>query len=289
MNKLITIICLSFYLLPNSSEQILIMKKTLDSIRNNNPAITAYEAYELAEAHMKNNNSNFQSNNNKSNNKLYTYYYTLTKKVENGKETILSNGGQFISFTSKGACYDSDKDGFSVNNGVLKLTSNSDLYLKYKGESYWGEATYTFSKDQNILNVITNNNIVYVYKKADPPSGVETSSLIKKKESSSGGAVMTPYVPPSQGYSPPSVVIGGNSSQPEKQVREIKTRETCSRCGGKRRIVYNTYPTMFGTQDHPVRCSECGETHLRSVGHSHITCPDCNGRGYKERTSYKYE
>lgn len=218
-----------------------------------------------------------------------TYYYRLSKEKIGGKENTEVTGGQFITITEH-YCYDSDSSGKDLGNGILYFDSNSSQKLNiFVGECYYGNARYKFSSDYSILNIEINRSLIYVYKRSSPPSGVETSSLIKKKESSSGGAVMTPYVPPSQGYSPPSVVIGGNSTQPEKQVREIKTRETCSRCGGKKRIVYNTYPSMFGLQDHPVRCSECGETHPRSVGHSHITCPDCNGRGYKEHTSYKYE
>lgn len=46
---------------------------------------------------------------------------------------------------------------------------------------------------------------------------------------------------------------------------------------------------MFGHDDHEVRCNECGEYHLSSIGHSHIDCPDCGGRGYKERINYTYE
>ena len=218
-----------------------------------------------------------------------TYYYRLSKEIIEGETNTEVSGGQFITITEY-YCYDSDFAGKNIGNGVLYLDSNSSQKLNiFVGNCYYGNAIYKFSSDYSILNIEINSSLIYVYKRSSPPSGVKTSSLIKKKEGSSGGTVMVPYTPPSQGYGPPPAVLGGNSSQPEKQVREIKTRETCSRCGGKGRIVYNTYPPMFGAQDHPVRCSECGETHLRSVGHSHITCPDCNGRGYKEHTSYKYE
>lgn len=218
-----------------------------------------------------------------------TYYYRLSKEKIGGKENNEVTGGQFITIT-KHYCYDSDSAGKNIGNGTLYLDSNSSQKLNiFVGDCYYGNARYKFSSDYSILNIEISSSLIYVYKRSSPPSGVETSSLIKKKESSSGGAVMTPYVPPSQGYDPPPVVIGGNSTQPEKQVREIKTREPCPRCGGKKRIVYNTYPSMFGLQDHQVRCSECGETHPRSVGHSHIDCPDCKGSGYKERTSYTYE
>lgn len=219
-----------------------------------------------------------------------TNYYRLSKEILGGKENTEVSGGQFITITEY-LCYDSDITGKDIGNGTLYLDSDSSQTLHiFVGDSYYGKKVrYKFSSDYSILNIEINSSLIYVYKRSSPPSGVKTSSLIKKKGESSGGAVTTPYTPPSQGYGPPPVVIGGNSTQPEKQVREIKTRETCSRCGGKKRIVYNTYPSRFGLQDHPVRCSECGETHLRSVGHSHITCPDCNGRGYKERISYKYE
>ena len=83
---------------------------------------------------------------------------------------------------------------------------------------------------------------------------------------------------------------GGNlPNKPQKQTVARTVREDCKRCGGKKRIVHNTHTPMFGMNDEKVRCPECGEYHLRSMGHTHIDCPECNGRGYKERTTYTYE
>ena len=60
----------------------------------------------------------------------------------------------------------------------------------------------------------------------------------------------------------------------------ISVDHKCSRCNGTGRIVYDTHPTQFGLQDTKVKCNECGEYHLKSTGHTHITCPQCGGKGH---------
>ena len=47
-----------------------------------------------------------------------TYYYKLTKRVKDGVPYTNVSGGQFITFIDK-ACYESDKNGFSVEHGRL--------------------------------------------------------------------------------------------------------------------------------------------------------------------------
>lgn len=59
-----------------------------------------------------------------------------------------------------------------------------------------------------------------------------------------------------------------------------QTRHNCPLCNGQRRIVKDTYPSLFGTSDYKVRCNECGGYFMRSTGHTHITCPQCHGKGY---------
>lgn len=58
------------------------------------------------------------------------------------------------------------------------------------------------------------------------------------------------------------------------------TKHTCPLCNGKKRIVKDTHPAMFGTENYKVRCDECGGYFLRSTGHTHVTCPQCHGKGY---------
>lgn len=62
--------------------------------------------------------------------------------------------------------------------------------------------------------------------------------------------------------------------------RNQPTKHTCSLCNGQRRIVKDTYPSLYGQSDYQVKCNECGGYFMRSTGHTHITCPQCHGKGY---------
>lgn len=218
-------------------------------------------------------------------------YYQLIRKEKNGVSDKDVKGGLFITFVSN-MCYESDNDGVGINHGTMKRNdgySNSQVTI-YDGSSYWGKNTaFKFNSDKSGLNVIFDDGEIFIYKNATPPKGVTSSSNIRIKEKTGSSSIGVPsYTPAPQNYTNP-IGVGGVDSRQDKQVREKIIHETCRRCAGKKRIVYNTYPPMFGLDDHEVRCNECGEYHLRSVGHSHIDCPDCGGRGYKERINYTYE
>ena len=73
--------------------------------------------------------------------------------------------------------------------------------------------------------------------------------------------------------------INTSISTTTKKTDSVSTHE-CSLCHGKKRIVKDTFPPMFGTADYKVKCNECGEYFLRSTGHTHIPCPQCHGKGY---------
>ena len=77
---------------------------------------------------------------------------------------------------------------------------------------------------------------------------------------------------------------GGSSSSSQRQntthSRTQPTKHTCSLCNGQRRIVKDTYPSLYGQSNYQVKCNECGGYFMRSTGHTHITCPQCHGKGY---------
>lgn len=213
-----------------------------------------------------------------------TFYYKLTKKIVGEDVYTNTSGGQFITFVGN-KCYESDKYGSNVGNGELKY----DLYYskKYKiylGTSYFGnEVKFKFSQDLNLLNVVTKDGRIYVYKKQPAPSSVTTCSLIRKKGSSGSGSGYIPVNPvTSYGgtYSGTATTTSPVRNQNGTKRKQQPAKHTCPLCHGAKRIVRDTYTPLYGTEDYRVRCSECGEYFMRSTGHTHITCPQCHGRGY---------
>lgn len=65
-----------------------------------------------------------------------------------------------------------------------------------------------------------------------------------------------------------------------------KVWNECSVCKGKKRMVIDTNPAMYGASDYQVRCNECGGYFMKSTGHSHINCQGCHGEGGYWVTKY---
>ena len=65
-----------------------------------------------------------------------------------------------------------------------------------------------------------------------------------------------------------------------------KVWNECSVCKGKKRMVIDTNPAMYGASDYQVRCNECGGYFMKSTGHSHIDCQGCHGEGGYWVTKY---
>lgn len=213
-----------------------------------------------------------------------TFYYKLTKKVQKGIAYTNTAGGQFVTFSGN-KCYDSDKYGISVGNGELSYdkqysTANTKTYI---GNSYFGNVIYRFKSDLSVLNVEVNSNLIYVYKRQVAPSSVTTCSLIRKKGGSGSGSGYIPVNPvTSYGgtYSGTATTTSPVRNQNSTKKNQQPVKHTCPLCHGTKRIVKDTYTPLYGTEDYRVRCNECGEYFMRSTGHTHITCPQCHGRGY---------
>lgn len=212
-------------------------------------------------------------------------YYKLTKKVHNGKISMSVSGGQFITFLQD-ICYESDKKGVGVGHGTLMLNKGyrNGTYKHYMGSSYWGtDATFKFKYDLSVLNVVLENGDTYVYKRQPAPASVTTCSLIRKKEKNSGNSGSFSPSYPNNGYGG-GYNSNGSSSSSQRQnttpARTKPTKHTCNLCNGQRRIIKDTYPALYGQSDYQVRCSKCGGYFMRSTGHTHITCPQCHGKGY---------
>jgi len=211
-----------------------------------------------------------------------TYYYKLTKKKVNGVVSENVSGGQFITI-NKNVCYESDKDGFTVNHGRLDYKSTDENGIRlYVGGSYYGSnSILLFKSDYSSFNIKTSNGDVYVYKRATPPSGVTTCSLIRKPaektgtSSSVGGVVPPGYVPnyPQNTYTSPS------SSSSYSSQSSTQSKIQCNACHGTGRVVKNdANAPNFGMNTNTRYCSECGQTVPSS--HYHTICTICGGRGY---------
>lgn len=215
-----------------------------------------------------------------------TYYYKLIKKIEG--ESVYTNtaGGQFITFDNT-VCFESDKYGYKVNESILHFDKErSKLYKIYIGVAYFGmHSKFKFTSDYRLLNIETEDGRIYVYKRCQAPSSVTTCSLIRKRGSSSGNSGSYSPSFPNNGYGG-GYVPNKNGSSSSSRIqnttpsRKQPTKHTCSLCNGQRRIVKNTYPSLYGQSDYQVKCNECGGYFMRSTGHTHITCPQCHGKGF---------
>ncbi len=216
-----------------------------------------------------------------------TYYYKLTKKIQDGVEYTNTAGGQFISFINN-TCYDSDKFGISVGNGKLTLDKEYSKSSKtYIGNSYFGNAVYRFKSDLSVLNIIVNKNLIYVYKRTTPDSDVVTCSLIRKKNNTStpNVNVNTPYYPANMPYNggytntTPTTTTNTNTSTSNTQ-NNVKRYRDCVFCEGGR-IEHNDNPVAhFGLEGTWKKCNECGKTYnTSSCNHYHTSCSHCRGTG----------
>ena len=191
----------------------------------------------------------------------YRWDKTYLKNGTTTKET--ANNGLFI--TRKGnVCYDSNREGNSVENGNLKLSYTNNDYAVYTGPCYYGnDCEYVFYDSEGILNIVQPNGTTYVFVRETPPAGRNTCSLIKKNE-------VTPIIP-----------IENNSNNdvsnkhPKKKTRRVVD---CSACGGKGSLKQNVAtPSGYGVEVRYIYCNECGKS--SSTPHRHINCKWCNGRG----------
>lgn len=199
-----------------------------------------------------------------------TRYYTQLKIVAADRSEQKGDGsGQFITFNSNG-CYDSDRDGCTVNNGFMNFGEKVEDRVYYSGSSYWGEAMYIFTENYRRLNIrITNSGTTYVYIQAAPSVNVTTCTLIKENKP----VVLPPVIPP---------ITFGNGSSSTTQKPATKT-VTCTACKGSGRSSVKKYAPSYGGTVTYSRCSDCGDV---DKPHYHDSCPSCMGKGYREVVNY---
>lgn len=120
-----------------------------------------------------------------------TRFYRLSFVMESGTKKSVNSSGIFVTFTEKG-CYDSDRDGFSMNNGFLKFAGNGNKGILYQGQSYWGSADYCFASDYSVLNVRDKYGVVYVYHLSSPNGQSQSTYYsVRRSTAPSSGGVTT--------------------------------------------------------------------------------------------------
>lgn len=213
-----------------------------------------------------------------------TYYYKLIKKIERGNQYTNMVGGQFITFKGE-TCFDSDKYGLSVGNGVLTLNKRYNNTLKnYIGNSYFGNTIYRFKSDLSVLNIIVSKNLIYVYRRENPPSTQTTSSLIRQKKSNKTSSNQGTYIPIySERYHSSSNLNTTNDNSNTSNPR-TKVRKRCAYCSGKGERIQHESVSTFGLSGPRVHCNICNQSWSYGTVHAHHRCNHCNGTGY-----YEYE
>lgn len=197
-----------------------------------------------------------------------TYYYRQIAKVSKGQRLAGNNSGQFITFTQTG-CYDSDKDGISVNNGFQNYKNYENGILYYSGSSYWGDqCQYCFNAAKDRLNIIPDNenSIVYVYQRVNAPVGIKTCYYIK---SAPVPVYSNPY--------PQTTVDRPTTSH--SSTKKTQATMTCPYCNGTGKITKNNSVATYGAPLTYHTCEYCGKRISSGTAHCHVMCLECHGTG----------
>lgn len=220
-----------------------------------------------------------------------THYYQLTKIASGNKTNVNVTGGQFITFMAD-ICYESTNKGLAVGHGTLTKKSANTQFKEYRGDSYWGTATFKFKSDLSKLNVITDNGEIWVYTRTTAPASAKTCSLIRK-----GG--QTNHSNGSDTYNPNNTTINnntiinhnyGNGTSSESNHNSSNQHSTgtwitkqCTACNGTGKSIAKNYAPNYGGTRTKSYCNICNGY---EYPHSHKTCGICKGKGYVKE--YKY-
>jgi hypothetical protein len=204
-----------------------------------------------------------------------TRYYKQVKVVtKDRKEQAGDGSGQFITFNDKG-CYDSDKSGYTVKNGFLKLGKATSERVYYSGGSYWGEAMYIFTENYNRMNIIVEKSgVTYVYARATPPAGVTTCALIRTTET-----LPTPNPVIVNPVNPINPINPIDRRTPTAKQKYVTREESCPQCYNSGKcstchgsgVVISTYTQKYDN------CVNCYNGKCRS----------CNGTGKVTRGKWE--
>ncbi|MBR4043711.1 MAG: hypothetical protein IKJ10_03565 [Bacteroidaceae bacterium] len=218
-----------------------------------------------------------------------TYYYQLTKKVSNNVTTTNVSGGQFITFMAD-ICYESTKNGLNVGNGTLTRKSKNAQFKEYKGDSYWGTATFKFKSDLSKLNVITSDGELWVYTRTTAPSSATTCSLIRAKNVDNNPHQQENYPPTPQIINNNTIIHNHNHQdrdiykKEEKRSKGIWVTKDCTACKGTGKSPIRRSSGNLGGVKKYYYCDVCNGYY---APHYHETCGVCKGKGTVQVYQYK--
>lgn len=215
-----------------------------------------------------------------------TAYYSQTKIVRGGTSTTNTSGGQYITFADN-VVYESDRDGYQVNNSKLEFWKSENGIIYYKGRSYWGTGTiFAFNNDKSIMNVFSQDGTKYVYRKSVAPSSQFTCSLIRSQGSNQSANNTFPTRSSSYSHNVESSNSNLESQSKSACTKEVHHKEKCWNCNGTGRVIQYISVTDYNAWDKKW-CDECQSYYTPSTAHIHKNCKYCNGSGYIDKVTYE--
>lgn len=240
-----------------------------DHLGHNHPQSTAASTSTTSTGSSNSSVQSTASNNNK------------REPIAKGVYTVNSQGSSSYGYTGYGGDYTVNiefyDDYITVNNLWCKYKDMINGKKRYENISKltFGGSTTTFTT----YYIVDDNFNVEQQKQVPSPYGSNWVYYQMAK-----GEVVFPKQPitgygnanQQNNYSSES----SNNSRTNNTNKVQNTKHTCSLCHGNKRIAKDTYAPLYGTKDYKEKCNECGGYFMRSTGHTHITCPQCHGKGY---------
>lgn len=195
-------------------------------------------------------------------------FYQRIAVEENGERKSDMSDKMFVTF-GKNVCYESDKDGLTIEKNYREYKGENSNVIDYYGKSFFGEGHWYFTKDYSKLHIRLDNGRTYIYEKRTAPSGFLASNRYSNVNQSNQCQIN--FMPPATTFE--------TSDNP---INNGNTRRTCPSCNGTgkglERIEY--YPDYTGSG----RYEWCPKCNRSMSPHTHIQqmCMTCYGKGFLE-------
>lgn len=222
------------------------------------------------------------------NGQIYVYY-TSDSQVEYPYEFVLYSNDRIQT-----AVRDQDMSDTEILEDFRSKFDKSDILYSSRDRTFFYYSPEYSTSEKRIFTHTYNGQLFFdSFSKDMKKHESWGSKRLKKKVYSllriincdvsviTNGEMTSPAIPHYEtNYNGGGVINNSSRQQYTPSTRNKSKRHICNLCRGKKRIVKDTYPSLYGTKDYQVKCNECGGYFMRSTGHTHITCPQCHGKGY---------